>query len=574
MEWGVVMSTANGSGRGISLGMRIFLLPLVVLALLVGIAYFSLYRLNMVKGEIDHIADYWLPATELVTEISEQVLMQRVHYERVLKLHGIDPLPQAELDRELQHWAEGDARVGALMGRAGGMVGESARLDSALALVEEVYRNFSGRAVAVMDLLSKGDQGGLRDLEEALDRDEAQFEQTIERVEAVFEHSFEQAVAKAEEHELGVLRLNLMITIVGAVFGVVFAALLTARMTGPLRRLMGTMRAVEQGHLDEPLPVFSNDEIGSLTSSFNSMVSELKLKDTIESTFGKYVDARIVQRLLADPEGPKTDGENQVMTVLFGDVVGFADATQDLSAEALVELTNKHLTQISAPVVSHGGVIDKYIGTMVMAFWGAPFTSEEEHARLACTAALEQVDQLDALCRLVAEAIGKEPAALELRVGLATGSLVVGNMGSERAKSYTVMGDTVNIASRLKGANKAYGTRILISEQTHLMVADSMETREIDMISVVGKDEPLRIYELIGEKGKTDSTSSELRDVFHEGLAAYRRQNWEQALEHFGRCALLRPDDGPTATYRERVEALRQDPPAKDWDGVWYLTQK
>ena len=209
-----------------------------------------------------------------------------------------------------------------------------------------------------------------------------------------------------------------------------------------------------------------------------------------------------------------------------------------------------------------------------MAFWGAPFTSEEEHARLACTAALEQVDQLDALCRLVAEAIGKEPAALELRVGLATGSLVVGNMGSERAKSYTVMGDTVNIASRLKGANKAYGTRILISEQTHLMVADSMETREIDMISVVGKDEPLRIYELIGEKGKTDSTSSELRDVFHEGLAAYRRQNWEQALEHFGRCALLRPDDGPTATYRERVEALRQDPPAKDWDGVWYLTQK
>jgi hypothetical protein len=231
MEWGVVMSTANGSGRGISLGMRIFLLPLVVLALLVGIAYFSLYRLNMVKGEIDHIADYWLPATELVTEISEQVLMQRVHYERVLKLHGIDPLPQAELDRELQHWAEGDARVGALMGRADGMVGESARLDSALALVEEVYRNFSGRAVAVMDLLSKGDQGGLRDLEEALDRDEAQFEQTIERVEAVFEHSFEQAVAKAEEHELGVLRLNLMITIVGAVFGVVFAALLTARMT-------------------------------------------------------------------------------------------------------------------------------------------------------------------------------------------------------------------------------------------------------------------------------------------------------------------------------------------------------
>jgi adenylate cyclase len=175
---------------------------------------------------------------------------------------------------------------------------------------------------------------------------------------------------------------------------------------------------------------------------------------------------------------------------------------------------------------------------------------------------------------VVVETTSGDEVALDLRIGLATGSLVVGNMGSEQAKSYTVMDDTVNIASRLKGANKVYGTRIFISEESHRLAAVSMETREVDLIRVVGKDEPLRIYELMGGKEEIDPANTELRDAFQEGLAAYRRQDWDQALGHFGRCAENRADDGPTAVYLDRVRALRADPPPGDWDGVWDMTRK
>ena len=570
------MSASDGTRqrRGLSLGVRIFVLPLVVLALLIGIAYFSLHRLQQVKDEIDHVAAYWLPAVESVSEINEQILVQRVHYERVIKLYEMRPLPSERIRREVQAWQIREVRIDSLLASVGRLAGEDSRLDSALLGLRQTYREFSGTAAEVLRLLGEGDRVAAGELENTLDRDGTRFELAIETAQQVFDHSFQQAVANTEEHERGVLHLNLVITVVGAVFSIVFAGLLTVRLTTPVRRLMNTMRAVEQGDLDVRLQPATNDEIGLLTASFNEMVGELKLKDTIEDTFGKYVDARIVQRLLEEPGGPSTGGENQVMTVLFGDIAGFAEATRMMSPEALVELDNQCLTQISEPVVKHGGIIDKYIDTMVMAFWGRPFTEEEEHAHLACAAALEQADQLPLLHRSIAAAGGAESVNLDLRIGLATGSLVVGNMGSDQAKSYTVMGDTVNIASRLKGANKVYGTRILINEETHGLVAASMETREIDLIKVVGKDEPLRIYELIGEKGQTEPTSVGLRDAFHEGLAAYRQRDWDEALGHFERCALIRADDGPTAVYVQRVDALRRDPPADDWDGVWHLTQK
>jgi class 3 adenylate cyclase len=337
-------------------------------------------------------------------------------------------------------------------------------VDSALARVEQVYGDFNVRADETVRLLEAGETDAAQALEKALDRDEVRFEQTIEGVQQVFDRSFQQAVDTIEKHESQVLHLNLVITLVGVVFGVVFAALLTARLTAPVRRLIDTICLVERGDLDVRLEPTTDDEIGQLTKSFNEMVGELKLKDTIEQTFGKYVDARIVQHLLDESGGPPTGGEKQVMTVLFGDVEGYGDAVQMLSPEALVELTNQYLTQVSALIARCGGIIDKYIGTMVMAFWGRPFTDEEEHAHLACAAALEQVAQLDSLQRLVAVGVGLEAVDLDLRIGLATGPLVAGNMGSEQAKSYTVMGDTANIAFRLKGANKAYGTRILIGE--------------------------------------------------------------------------------------------------------------
>jgi class 3 adenylate cyclase len=581
----VVNATVKKATRGVSLGTRIFGLPLVILALLVGITYFSLYRLSLVKNELDHVASYWLPAVELVNEIDREGLKQQVRFERVLKLYEIQPLPSDQISREMQAWTEGGERIDTLLARAKHLIDEDAhlsgdsrthltRLDSALVDIGVVYRAFSTEARETMALFGENDREEAHRLEAKLDEAEARFERAIEAMQHVVEHSFEQAILHAEEHERRVLHVNLILTIVGAIFGVVLAVLVTARLTAPVRRLMVSMRSVQRGDLDVSLEATSNDEIGALTRSFNEMVDELKLKDTIEQTFGKYVDARVVKHLLEEPGGPKTGGENQVMTVLFGNVEGLENAMRLLSPEILVDLTNQYLTQLSEPVVRHGGVIDKYIDDMVMAFWGKPFTDEEAHAHLACAGALDQLAQLDQVRRLVAEAAPGEATDLILQVGLATGPLVVGSMGSEQARSYTVMGDTVNTASRLKGANKEYGTQILLTEETQQLAGPTMETREIDLIGVVGKDESVRIYELLGSKEQLDSATTELREVFHQGLAAYREQDWDRAMGHFEHCLRIRTEDGPALVYLERLRILRDNPPDDAWDGVWRLTRK
>jgi class 3 adenylate cyclase len=242
----------------------------------------------------------------------------------------------------------------------------------------------------------------------------------------------------------------------------------------------------------------------------------------------------------------------------------------------LVNVLNRYLSVISEPVRRNRGIIDKYIGDAVMAFWGPPFTGAEEQARLACLAALEQLAALPAFQAELPDLMGVRRGVPEvaIRVGIATGEVVVGNIGSEQTRSYTVIGDTVNFASRLEGAGKAYGTRVLISEATQRLAADAVETREIDTVLVVGKSEPERIFELLGRKGEVAAERLELRDAFEAALVAYRRQGWEEAEAGFGKCLAIDPEDGPSRVFVSRIAHFRSQPPSADWNGAWALESK
>jgi len=211
-----------------------------------------------------------------------------------------------------------------------------------------------------------------------------------------------------------------------------------------------------------------------------------------------------------------------------------------------------------------------------MAFWGPPFTSEADHARLGCYAALEQQQNLATFQELLPEILGmrKGLPVIRMRMALASGDVTVGSIGSEDARSYTVIGDTVNLASRLESANKLYRTQIILSEETRALAGDAIETRELDAIRVVGKADPVRIYELLARAGELAGSMAELREPFQRSLAAYREGRWAQARKGFEQCLAIEPQDGPPRLFLARIDQLAAAPARGDWDGVWTLAEK
>ncbi|MEO8384047.1 MAG: adenylate/guanylate cyclase domain-containing protein [Betaproteobacteria bacterium] len=371
-------------------------------------------------------------------------------------------------------------------------------------------------------------------------------------------------------------RISWVVTGVACVFGLLVAFFITRNLVAPVRELLGLTNSIRSGNLDVHIQIKTGDEIGMLADSFNHMVGEMRQKEQITSMFGKYVDPRIVKGLLLDEESFKQGGERQCMSVFFSDLQGFTTASEALTPTGVVRLLNQYFSLMAEPIRAHQGIIDKYIGDSVMAFWGPPFSSPHEHAAQACFAALDQQARVPQFQALLPEVLGirKNVPVIRVRMGIATGDVTVGSIGSEEARSYTVIGDNVNLASRLEGANKHYHTQILISEETKKLAGDLIETREVDSIRVVGKTDPVRIYELLARKGNISAQIASLRDQYERGLQLYRGRNMPEASAAFAKCLDIFPDDGPAKLFLQRLESFKGQVLTENWDGVWTMTEK
>jgi len=294
-------------------------------------------------------------------------------------------------------------------------------------------------------------------------------------------------------------------------------------------------------------------------------------KTRIRRMFQQYLPPSVVRQLIHRPELLALGGEERVATVLFSDVKGFSRVAEGLAPTALVALLNEYLTAMTDVVVKHGGVIDKYLGDALMAEFGVPIPLDD-HAVRACRAALGMRDELR---RLREEWTRRGMPALEARTGVNTGQVLVGNLGSFRMMDYTCMGDHVNLASRLEGVNKEYGTLILVSEFTWREVQAHFVGREIDRVRVVGRGEAVGVYELIAvrETGVDEATAA-LLEGFAAALALFRARDFGAAFEAFEALSERFPDDGPTAVYVERSRTNAILPPPLDWDGVFQLARK
>jgi adenylate cyclase len=306
-----------------------------------------------------------------------------------------------------------------------------------------------------------------------------------------------------------------------------------------------------------------------MTSTY-SYNTEGKKRRVIRQLFSCYMSEVLVKELEANPQNARLGGDRRFITIFFSDLANFTTLSERFEPERIVSLLNEYFTEMSQVILDSQGVIDKYQGDGIMAFWGAPI-SLEDHAARACLAALE----CQARMNKINESLTREGIPpLSMRIGLHSGDAVVGNMGSAQRFDYTIIGDNVNLASRLEGVNKQFGTKVIISESTYLHAEGRIEVRELDLIAVKGKEKPIRIYELLGEKGSLTAEQGKWKVLYEEGLKSYRAKDFAGARRLFAQVIEMNPEDHAAAVLLKRCGELQAGPPVPDWDGVFRLKQK
>jgi class 3 adenylate cyclase len=404
----------------------------------------------------------------------------------------------------------------------------------------------------------------------------AEFDRKIDGIRIDMLNQVRASAATVIREQRQAIWMSAIMTGIAAVLGFLFAMMVGSGITGPVLRLLEGTREVEAGRLDGSISVTTRDEIGQLSAAFNRMIERLRQNQRVRETFGRYIDPRIADRLLGETAGAAAEGQRRVMTVLFCDMKGFTALSEGFTPQGLVKIMNRYLSTMSEPIHAHRGVIDKYIGDGIMAYWGPPFIEDTDQAKCACSAAIDMISRLANLRKELPELLGVRtiPADCDLRIGIATGETLVGSIGSEYLMSFTVMGDTVNLASRLETANKAYGSRCLISEATANMCAADFELREIDRVVVVGQSQPQTVYDVMSRKDALTPQQTLVRERYAAGLAAYRARRWDEARTAFAAAVEAAPDDGPSIALLARVADFGRDPPPENWDGSWRMESK
>jgi len=301
--------------------------------------------------------------------------------------------------------------------------------------------------------------------------------------------------------------------------------------------------------------------------TLHGYLTEGRDKARLKKEFSTVLSPTVVDQLLDNPELAGLGGDERVMTVMFSDIRGFTTMSEQMNPEELTGFLNEYLTPMTDILIQRNGTLDKYMGDAIMAFWGAP-VKQDDHALRACLASLDMMDKLHEMQRKWRKE-GKPE--IDVGIGLNSGMMRVGFMGSERMRNYTLLGDNVNLGSRLEGINKQYATNIIISEYTYEMCKDGIYARRLDAVRVKGKKEPVTIYELRGA-GQASGDEKDLIDRFEAAFADYQAQKFTEAKAVFQQLA----DDGDatSAIYVKRCDDLMQNPPAEDWDGVFEMTTK
>jgi len=299
-------------------------------------------------------------------------------------------------------------------------------------------------------------------------------------------------------------------------------------------------------------------------------MKEESQKRFIKSAFSYYLSPSVIDEIIEEPESLKLGGEDREITIFFSDVRSFSTISEKFSPQELVVRLNEYFTEMTDIILGYGGTVDKFIGDAIMAFYGAPIIMRD-HPLKAVLAAVDMKKRLRELQEKWRKAGMEE---FHARIGIHSGKATVGNMGSRSRMDYTIMGDAVNLASRLEGANKYYGTSAMLSGSTYEGAREHIDVRHLDVIRVVGKTEPVSIYELLGKRGALPDKIYAMLEKYDRGREHFINRDWKEARQLFRQGIKVVPDDGPCLKYIERCEGYIKNPPKKSWDGVYVLKGK
>jgi adenylate cyclase len=572
--------------RSLSVGAKIQGIALGLIVLMIIVSIVSAVMVERVRSELELQSRAFLPLSNRIASIEATVLEGEVEAERlrVALIEGRSGVAYETVHETLRQNAEKRREQ---FRRARAILGEldlsalpkasavaAARAEEALSAVESDLADYHTVLDRLLEAHVTENLSEARLLEDLLAEEEAQIFQRLERLRSEMQTHVAAAVTEIVRLDVLLDRLILALTGIAVLLGLVASYLVTRRIVRPIGDLVAGLKRVESGDLQTELRITSGDETATMARGFNEMIAGLRAKERITDTFGKYVDPRVVDALIRNPDMTKPGGDRRRMTVMFSDMTGFTGLSETLPPDSLVALLNAYFEEMASPIQEREGVIDKFIGDSIMAYWGPPFVTPERAAGDAVAAALTQLSRLPHFREKVPDVLGipMDTRRIDLHIGIASGQTLIGTVGSARHRNYTIMGDTVNVAARLEGTCKVYGARIVVDEPTR-SGTEGVLFRELDAVRVKGRSEPVRIFEPLAI-GSGTAEQQGLAAAFDEGLAAYRERRFEAAQTAFERALSFAPDDRASQIFLERIQALAADPPGEDWDGIWTMDAK
>lgn len=411
-------------------------------------------------------------------------------------------------------------------------------------------------------------------IEMQLDNDANQLIKQLDDLRNKITYFSDSAVNRAAKLEEKALNSAIIATISSGIVSILLSSFLIIGILRPMKALTVGAKRIEEGDLEIKLEPRSRDEVGTLTKSFNSMAAGLRSTQQIKDTFGQYVDPRIVSDILGEHVEGDT-GRKEIASVYFSDIAGFSSLSEKFTPSGLVRVLNRYFDIMSTSVSDKEGVIDKYIGDAVMAFWAPPFCEQNSCASLSVGAAIQNITKLVEFQSELPELTGLRQGAprLDQRIGIATGDAVIGSIGSASSKNYTIIGDTVNLAARLEGANKIYGTDLLVCERT-ANSAEGILFRLVDKITVHGKSEPNVIYTAINDNNLNPGQISEIIEINKIGFNYYLEGSFDKSKQYYLNILKMYPNDRIANIFISRNDILMNQKTTKEWDGIWKLNKK